>query len=123
MIEDVRFNGDPEHSGTAAVTYNKYGIDAILIYSYQDRRQVFFVQNGLSEFEESVETLDFRFAYNFFDRFEFLDNLELFFEASDLLRDADEPSSIRSVGEDTVYFLNRTFRGGREFRLGLTAQF
>lgn len=122
VIEDVRFNGDPRHSGTGAITYNEYGIDAALIYSFQDRRQTRFIQNGFSEYEEALETLDFRFAYNF-DQFDVFENLQLVFEATDLLRDADEPASIRSEGEDFVYFTNRSYRGGREFRLGLTATF
>ena len=119
-VDGVSFNGDPEHYGNVAATYNKYGIDSALIYSFQDRRQTGFRANGLSEFTEAFDTLDFRFAYTPDD---WGGNYQFVFEAVDLLRGADEASVINGEGESRSYYTNRSFLGGREFRLGLTATF
>lgn len=119
-LEGVSFVGQPEHSGTAAITYNKYGIDSAIIYSAQSRRLDRFVLNGLSDFSEQFDSLDFRFAYTF-ERFG--GRYQLSFEAVDLLRDSSDPSVIRGKGEDVSYYVDRSFLGGREFRLGLTATF
>ena len=120
IVEDVRFNGQPEHSGTVALTYNDYGFDGALIYSGQGRRLSNFEFNGLSDYEEAFETLDLRMAYTF-DRLG--GQYQLSFEVTDLLRGTDDPSLIRGIGDDTIYYTNRSYLGGREFRLGLTATF
>ena len=121
IVDGVRFNGDPEWSGSAAVTYNAFNIDAALVYSYQDRRQTQFVQNGFSNFEESFETLDFSFNYlidGYGGRY------QLVFEATDLLRDFDDATLVSGRGtDDDLYYTDRSFLGGREFRVGLTATF
>ena len=120
QLEGIRFEGQPEHSGTFAVTYNKFGIDSALIYSAQTRRLNRFVLNGLSDFSEEFDSLDFRFAYTF-ERFG--GRYQLSFEAADLLRDSSDPSVIRGKGDDVSYYVDRSFLGGREFRLGLVATF
>ena len=119
VAEDVRFNQQPKYSGTAALTYNYDAIDANLIYSYQARRQFDFEFNGLSRFFDEVESLDFRVTYTF-DRA--VGEYRLFFEATDLLNGANDPSLTRSQGE-IGYINSRSFVGGREFRLGMTASF
>ena len=121
VINGVRFDGQPEDSGTIALTYNKFDIDTALIYSFQDRRQTRFEVNGLSSYEEAYESLDFRFSYLLDDwgSGQYL----ITFEAVDLLRDADEATLLRGEGENNIYYTNRSFLGGREFRLRLTATF
>lgn len=121
VFDDVRFNGQPEHSGTIAVTYNEFGVDSALIYSTQDRRQRgTFVRNGLSPFDEAFDSLDFRFAYtldNFGGRY------QLVFEATDLLRDTDDPNVITGQGESAAYYDRQSFLGGRELRFGFVVTF
>lgn len=55
---DVPFNNSPKHSGTVALTYQKYGIDATLSYSFQSRTLNNFVPRGLSVYDAPVRTLD-----------------------------------------------------------------
>ena len=63
--------------------------------------------------------MDFRVTYTF-DRD--VGEYRLFFEATDLLNGASDPSLTRSQGE-IGYINSRSFVGGREFRLGMTASF
>ena len=120
VIEDVRFDGQPEHSGTVALTYTGSGIDAALLYSAQSRRQTTFRANGLSSYSEAYESLDFRIAYNF----DLGGNTtQIGFEAVDLLRDFDDPTLLQGQGDRDIYYTNRSYLGGREFRLGLTTTF
>ena len=120
VISGVDFQGQPRHSGTAALTYNANSVDASLIYSAQSRRLSSFAPNGLSRFEEGFETLDFRFAYLFEA---FGGEYQLSFEATDLLRDPEDPTLLRGEGEDVRYYTDRSFLGGREIRLGIVATF
>ena len=122
VVEGVDFYSQPNHSGTVALTYNKYGIDSSLIYSAQSRRQTAFVQNGLSQFSEGVDTLDFRFTY-LLDRAGLPGDYILSFEATDILRGSEDPLLISSQGNDTAYYTSRGYFGGRELRLGITATF
>ncbi len=120
-IDDVRFDSQPEHSGTVAVTYNKYGIDASLAYTYQDRYQNVFGRNGLSFFAEDVDTLDLRVEYRFDWR---TTDWRVFFEGGDLLKSTDDPDGLRSTGDgDMNVVTNGTYLGGRSFRLGFGATF
>ena len=120
VFSDIDFNQQPEHSGTAAITYNANSIDAALIYSAQSRRQSSFAPNGLSGFEEAFESVDFRFAYLFEH---WGGQYQLSLEATDLLRDSNDPTLLRGEGEDISYYTNRSYLGGREIRIGLTATF
>ena len=63
------FVQQPAHSGTAALTYNKYDIDATLAYGYQSRALSLFQPRGLSVYSEGVQTLDFRAEYYLRPRF------------------------------------------------------
>ncbi len=120
-FDDVRFDQQPDHSGTAAVTYNKYGIDASLAYSYQDRYQVQFVPNGQSVFLEDVDTLDVRVEYRF-DRGSA--SWRLFFEGSDLLKGTNDADRLGSIGDGAISAVNvGNYLGGRVFRLGFGATF
>ena len=124
IISDVRFNGQPEHSGTFGITYNKYGIDANIAYTAQARRQTSFEANNLSAFEEAFDTLDLRAEYRF-DRGP--GNYRVFFEALDILRGPEDAGLTTTIGADDnstpKYFNSGSYFGGRQFRLGLTATF
>ncbi len=122
-LEDIRFDQQPAHSGTAAVTYNNYGIDASLSYSYQDRRPASFSPNGLSFFNEEIDSLDFRAEYRF-------DvgpaNWRLYIEGTDLLDGTDDPLALVSLGGEggtAETIVGGNYIGGREFKLGLIASF
>ena len=116
--------GSPKYSGTAALTYEKYGFDSSLVYTWQDRRLVSVEDFGLDSFESEVDTLDLRIAYN--DRA--LDKeYTVFFEANDLLRGTDDAFVQREVGgvrgAPTYSGENSQFFGGRNFVVGARVNF
>ena len=116
--------GAPEYTGTAAITYSKYGIDGSLTYSWQDRRLIDIQDFGLDAYNGEFETLDLRVAYNgtLGDR-----EYWVFFEGRDLLRSEDEATTTREVGgvngTPTYYGLDDRYFGGRSFTLGASFTF
>ncbi len=119
----VPFMQQPRHSGTAALTYNKYGIDATLAYGTQSRSLASFRPRGLSVYNEGLRTLDFRAEYFLEPSFA---KLRLYFEASDLLNGTSSPDVMQTFGGEgkTPRFHTRaTYLGGREFKLGVAATF
>ena len=122
-VEDVPFDGAPEHSGTVAVTYNQYGIDASLSYTRQARRLRAYQAFNLSLFDEEDDSLDFRAEYRF-DRFGA--NWRVWAVGSDLLKgveDADVQRSVGGTGGTPSYFVGANYFGGRTLSLGLAASF
>lgn len=122
-VEIQPFDDSPKHSGTAGLTYSKYGFDASLYYTAQARRQNVTVANNLNLFTEAVNSLDFRGVYNF--KLVGAD-LRLSFEALNLLKgtaDAQYENSRGGTGITPKYYSNGTYLGGRSFALGLSASF
>ena len=120
---EVPFSSDPEHSGTAALTYNRENIDASLSFSRQGRRLNAIRPYRLDRYNEVVETLDFRAEYRL-EKFE--GNWRLWVEGTDLLDNASDPSITETIGgADGVpkFFTGATFFGGREIAVGLSATF
>ena len=126
-FEEVRvsapFTDDPEHSGTVAVTYNKYGIDASVSYTWQDRRLSTYLPYGLSEYQEDDDSLDLRAEY----RLEKPSGIwRIFFEASDVLSDAEDTDVELGVGGEggtPEVFQSARYFGGRTLTLGLSYSF
>ena len=122
-LAGVRFANDPTHSGTAALTYNRYGIDAALSYTSQGRRLGTVNSFRLDSFDESYDTLDFRAEYRL-DKFYGTWRFWIF--GSDLLRDSGEPSIESSIGGvvgTPKAFTGASFFGGREITLGVSSTF
>jgi TonB-dependent receptor len=122
-IRGERFNLQPATSGTAAVTYNRRGIDATFAYGFQDRHRSNYGNYGLSPFAEGVETLDIRAAY-FFPGAGV--DWRVFLEGTDLLKGPRDPDLQTSLGGNAGvgrYFESGSYLGGREFRLGISATF
>jgi TonB-dependent receptor len=117
------FVQQPRHSGTAALTYAKYDIDANLTYGYQSRALASFRPRGLSNYTEAVETLDFRAEYYLRPDFA---QLRVFFEANDLLNGTGDPDVAYSFGGEQgvpAYYHRATYLGGRRFKIGISATF
>ena len=117
------FVQQPAHSGTAALTYNKYDIDATLAYGYQSRSLALFQPRGLSVYTEGVETLDFRAEYYLRPSF---GDFRLYVEANDLLNGTEDPDLEQTFGgEDGApkFYTRGTYLGGRTLRVGLSATF
>lgn len=113
-FERVPFLTQPPHSGTVALTYNKYGIDASLGYSYQSKMLSGFDGHGLSQHTGSYDSLDFKLEYRPSSKWRF------FVEGSNLLRGPNDPDLLSYQGDEV---LRGTYLGGREFRAGLSANF
>ncbi len=125
FVPDVRFSGDPKHSGTVAVTYNAFGIDSAMAFTVQDRRLAQFRNNNLSVFDERDESLDFRAEYRF-EKEHLGGHWRIWFEALDILKSTEDGDVESSIGGESVtpkYYIGANYFGGREYRLGVTASF
>lgn len=121
---ETRVPGSPRYSGTAAITFDRFGFDSSLVYTWQDRRLVRVEDFGLDEFNSEFDSLDFRIAYNgeLQER-----NYTVFFEARDLLRSSDEARVQREIGgvrgTPAYHGVNSQFHGGRNFVVGARVNF
>ncbi|MGN6376129.1 MAG: TonB-dependent receptor [Sphingomonas sp.] len=119
----IPFNQQPKHSGTAALTYNKYNLDATLAYSFQSRALSDYYPRGLSVYQEGVGTLDFRAEYYLRPSF---GKVRVYVEASDLLRDTSSPDVQQTIGGEgstPAFYTRATYLGGRKFKVGVAASF
>jgi TonB-dependent receptor len=117
------FVQQPQHSGTAAVTYNKYDIDATLAYGYQSRALASFQPRGLSVYTEGVRTLDFRAEYYLRPSF---GSFRVYVEANDLLNGTGDPDLEQTFGGENgapKFYTRATYLGGRNIKIGLSATF
>lgn len=111
---NVPFLTQPPHSGTVALTYNKYDIDANLSYTYQSKMMSGFDGYGLSGYTGAYDTLDFKLEYRPSPTW------RVFVEAVNLLRSSSDPDLLNYVGRQVT---NGTYLGGREIRAGISANF
>jgi TonB-dependent receptor len=110
------FVQQPKHSGTIALTYQKYGFDGTLTYSFQSKTLDNFAPRGLSVFNQDVQTLDLRSEY-------YIDSARkyrVYFEASDLLKGTETPDVQQLIAG---YYTRATYLGGRKFKIGAAAIF
>jgi TonB-dependent receptor len=112
------FISQPKHSGTAALTYNKYGFDATLTYSFQSKSMNNFAPRGLSVYNDKVQTLDFRGEY-YLSQKKF-GKTRIYVEAQDLLKGTSSPDVQTLIGG---YYSSATYLGGRKFKLGISTTF
>ncbi len=120
----VPFAQQVPHSGTAALTYNKYSIDASLGYTFQSRRLSSLGEFGMNYYNDRAESLDLRVEYRFGEGDAKL--YRVYFEGADLLKGSGDPSVSSSRGGNNgmpQYITNSSYLGGRSFKLGLTAAF
>lgn len=122
-VDGVRFDQSPEHSGTFAVTYNKYGIDASVSYTAQSERLRSIRGNNLSFYNDSDDSLDARFEYR-------IDKLggqwRFFIAGSDLLKGKSDPDTLQyqgGEGRTPKFYSSGTFFGGRTVSAGVATVF
>ncbi|OAN62268.1 TonB-dependent receptor [Sphingomonas sp. TDK1] len=106
------FNQQPKHSGTVALTYNKYGFDGTLAYSFQSKTLNNFVPRGLSVWDKGVHTLDLHAEYYLDPRTR---KYRLYVEGSDLLKGTTTPD-LQQLMAGT--YTRATYLGGRKFKIG-----
>lgn len=121
ILEGERFDQQPKYSGTMAVTYNKYNIDASLSYTIQDRRQELILDHGLGLYNEGVDSLDFRFEYRFGQGEK--GAYRLWVEGSDLLNGPNDPTLVKTHGKSLGVLSSSTYIGGRSLKVGASATF
>ena len=113
----------PEHQGTFGFTYNNYNVDATLFYTAQARRLSSIGDFGLDNYNEAIETLDFRLDY--FREFGGT-TVRFFLRGEDLLSGREDAFLQTSIGGDNgvpKYFTGATYFGGRSVFLGASATF
>lgn len=118
----VPFFGSPEHQGTVGLLYTKYGVDASLYYTAQDRRLRSVSRFGFDTYDDAIDTMDLRIDY--------LHeiggaNVRFFFEVFDLLSDSGEPFLQTSVGGENIarYYTGASYYGGRTLTIGVSTTF
>lgn len=122
-ITGVPFRAAPKHSGTGALTYNKFGVDATLSYTTQARRLSAFQRNNLHQYNERDDSLDFRAEYRIDS---FGGGWRVWIAGSDLLkgrRDPDVEISRGGTGPTPTIHTGGNFLGGRVISLGLAKTF
>ena len=110
------FNQQSKHSGTLAVTYQKYGFDGTLAYSFQSKTLDNFVPRGLSVYNHDVQTLDLRGEY-YIDKAR---KFRIYVEGSDLLKGTRTPDVQQLIAGT---YTRATYLGGRKFKIGAAAIF
>lgn len=110
------FNQQPKHSGTVALTYQKYGFDGTLAYSFQSKSLDNFYPRGLSVYNQGVQTLDLRGEY-YIDKGR---KYRIYVEGADLLKGTETPDV-----QQLIYgtYTRATYLGGRKFKIGAAAIF
>ncbi|WP_161956864.1 TonB-dependent receptor [Sphingosinithalassobacter portus] len=116
----VPYSSSPKHSGTVALTYNKYDIDATLTYGFQSRALSTFYPRGLSFYAEDAQTLDFRAEYYLRPSF---GQFRIFVEGANLLKGTGSPDVAYSLGDNRKFYTSASYLGGRSFKLGVSATF
>lgn len=123
ILPSIAFDQQPKYSGTVALTYNKYNIDATLSYSDQARRRSGFAANGLAPYQEQSNSMDLRIARRLV-----LGGGEyrVYLEGTDLLKGTADPDLLDGYGGERgvpIYYSNGVYLGGRQFKLGVSASF
>lgn len=116
QFSGLPFNQQPKHSGTLALTYQKYGFDGTLAYSFQSKTLDNFYPRGLSVYNQDVQTLDLRGEY-YIDRGR---KYRIYVEGSDLLKGTETPDVQQLIAG---YYTRATYLGGRKFKIGAAAIF
>jgi len=113
--EDDFFNA-PRTIFTAAGTYQKYGVEATLAYSWRDRQAVRFSSYNMRIVEEPYGSLDGQIRYALTPKF------KIFVNAVDILNSGKDPIVDERYGEGSRYLEGATYTG-RTITFGINASF
>jgi len=113
--EDDFFNA-PRTMYTGALTYQKYGIEGTLAYSWRDRQAVRFSSYATRIVEEPYGSLDGQLRFAITPRF------KLFVNAVDILNSGKDPIVDERYGEGSRYLEGATYTG-RTVTFGINASF
>ncbi|MBB4631443.1 TonB-dependent receptor [Sphingosinicella soli] len=110
------FFNAPEAIVTGALTYQKYGVEASLAYSWRDRQTARFSSYNTRIVEEAHGSLDGQFSYQFAGRF------KLFVNAVDILNSGKDPILDERYGAGSPYLEGASYTG-RTVTFGINASF
>jgi TonB-dependent receptor len=115
VAKDDFFNA-PETIFTGAVTYQKYGIEGTLAYSWRDRQAVRFSSYNTRIVEQPYGSLDGQIRYALTPRF------KLFVNAVDMLNSGKDPIVDERYGKGSRFLEGATYTG-RTVTFGINASF
>lgn len=113
---EVPFFNAPDYVGTAAVTYQKYGIEANLAYTFRGDSLEELGPYLIDKYQQAYKTLDAQVRYTL------ADGVSLYVNAIDILDDGLDPVVNKTLGKDGRYPEDVTFNG-RTVTFGVTAEF
>ncbi len=114
--EDVPFFNAPDYVGTVALTYQKYGIEGNLAYTFRGESLEELGPYLIDKYQQSYETLDgqLRYALN--------KKTSIYINAIDILDDGLDPVVNKTLGKEGRYPEDVTFNG-RTITFGVTLEF
>lgn len=113
--KDDFFNA-PETIVTTALTYQKYGLEGTLAYSWRDRQAVRFSSYNVRIVEQAQGSLDGQL------RFAVTPRVKLFVNAVDILNSGKDPIVDERYGQGSRYLENASYTG-RTVTFGINAAF
>ncbi len=114
--DSVPFFNAPDYVGTTALTYQKYGIEANLAYTFRGDSMEELGPYLIDKYQQSYKTLDAQFKYALTDR------LDVYVNAIDILDDGLDPVVNKTLGKSGKYPEDVTFNG-RTVTFGFTIDF
>ncbi len=113
---DVPFFNAPDYVGTVALTYQKYGIEGNLAYTFRGDSLEELGPYLIDKFQQPYETLDgqIRYALN--------KNMSVYVNAIDILDNGLDPVVNKTLGTDGRFPEDVTFNG-RTVTFGVTLEF
>lgn len=115
-VEDGDFFNAPETIFTGALTYQKYGLEGTLAYSWRDKQAVRFSSYNTRIVEQPYGSLDAQLRYAVTPK------VKVFVNAVDLLNSGKNPIVDERYGEGTRYLEGATYTG-RTVTFGVNASF
>lgn len=122
-VRHVPFFNSPDYTGTLAITYEQYGVDTTLSYSFQAEQldSVEFYQ--IDEYEQPYESLDLTMRYTLPLDPERLPRTTVFLKVADLTdQGSNKPINWETRGHLPVHLDDVEF-DGRTIRFGITTEF
>lgn len=113
---DVPFFNAPDYVGTAALTYQKYGIEANVAYTFRDDSLEELGPYLIDKFQQPYESLDVQLRYTLSDM------ISVYASAIDVLDDGLDPVVYKTLGRSPRYPEDLTFNG-TTYSFGLTVRF
>ena len=121
IVANVPFFNAPDYIGTVALTYNKYGIDANLSYSFQGKANVAVVSTGdFERYDRAYRSLDLTVNYTL--PLKSGPDITLFAAAADILDNGDKPINHESFGASGLVLQDIEY-DGRSVRFGARVKF